>query len=213
MAPRVRAQKWFFDTELLLLAEQDGLRIHEVAVDYLDDLDSRVNVRSTATEDLRGVVRLTAERVRRRPAHGSGGGLARYVAVGVAAIALHLGLFAVLEPSQGVLAANALSLIAAAVAGTVVTRAVVFGTRDRIRWLRDGSQARVGTVALLLATTVVVGVIALLSSSPAGPALVAIALLDALALAARSALVWAWVLQAVPPPSVLDLAAPTERID
>lgn len=33
---------WFFDTELLVLAERTGLRIHEVPVDWVDDLDSRV---------------------------------------------------------------------------------------------------------------------------------------------------------------------------
>ena len=35
---------WFFDTELLLLAERNGLRIHEVPVDWIDDPDSRVHV-------------------------------------------------------------------------------------------------------------------------------------------------------------------------
>jgi len=49
---------WFFDTELLVLAERAGLRIHEVPVDWIDDADSRVNVISTALADLRGIVRL-----------------------------------------------------------------------------------------------------------------------------------------------------------
>ncbi len=39
---------WFFDTELLVLAERAGLRIHEVPVDWIDDPDSRVNVVATA---------------------------------------------------------------------------------------------------------------------------------------------------------------------
>ncbi len=38
---------WFFDTELLVLAERAGLRIHEVPVDWIDDPDSRVKVVST----------------------------------------------------------------------------------------------------------------------------------------------------------------------
>jgi putative flippase GtrA len=49
---------WFFDTELLVLAERAGLRIHEVPVDWIDDADSRVKVLATALGDLRGIVRL-----------------------------------------------------------------------------------------------------------------------------------------------------------
>ena len=39
---------WFFDTELLVLAERAGLRSHEVSVDWIDDCDSRVKVIATA---------------------------------------------------------------------------------------------------------------------------------------------------------------------
>src|SRR5215472_14753509 len=49
---------WFFDTELLVLAERAGLRIHEVPVDWIDDADSRVKVISTAAADLRGILRM-----------------------------------------------------------------------------------------------------------------------------------------------------------
>lgn len=35
---------WFFDTGLLVLAQQAGLRSHEVPVDWADDADSRVKV-------------------------------------------------------------------------------------------------------------------------------------------------------------------------
>jgi glycosyltransferase involved in cell wall biosynthesis len=49
---------WFFDTELLVLAERAGLRIAEVPVDWIDDADSRVKLVATALADLRGIVRL-----------------------------------------------------------------------------------------------------------------------------------------------------------
>ena len=49
---------WFFDTELLVLAERAGLRIHEVPVDWIDDADSRVKILATALGDLRGIARL-----------------------------------------------------------------------------------------------------------------------------------------------------------
>ena len=44
LLPLVADEGWFFDTELLLLAERNGLRIHEVPVDWVEDLDSRVDL-------------------------------------------------------------------------------------------------------------------------------------------------------------------------
>ena len=70
LLPAVEDNGWFFDTELLLLAEHNGLRVHEVPVDWVDDPDSRVNVRRTATDDLKGVWRMAKSFVR-------GGGTAR----------------------------------------------------------------------------------------------------------------------------------------
>ena len=65
----VRDDSWFFDTELLVLAQRRGLRIHEVPVDWVDDPDSRVDIVRTAIEDLRGVARL-ARRRSGGPLHG-----------------------------------------------------------------------------------------------------------------------------------------------
>jgi putative flippase GtrA len=58
LLPLVEDTGWFFDTELLVLAERAGMRIHEVPVDWIDDPDSRVDVFNTAVADLKGVVRL-----------------------------------------------------------------------------------------------------------------------------------------------------------
>src|SRR3954449_922268 len=58
LLPLVEDAGWFFDTELLVLAERSGLRIHEVPVDWIDDPDSRVDIVATAVEDLRGIVRV-----------------------------------------------------------------------------------------------------------------------------------------------------------
>jgi len=58
LLPLVADTGWFFDTELLVLAERAGLRIHEVPVDWVDDPDSRVDILATALADLRGIARV-----------------------------------------------------------------------------------------------------------------------------------------------------------
>ena len=58
LLPYVTDTGWFFDTELLVLAERSGLRIHEVPVDWVDDPDSRVDIVATAAADLKGIGRL-----------------------------------------------------------------------------------------------------------------------------------------------------------
>ncbi len=65
LVPLVRDEEWFFDTELLMLAQRRCLRIHEVPVDWVEDLDSRVAIVPTALADLRGVARLMLHRERR----------------------------------------------------------------------------------------------------------------------------------------------------
>jgi glycosyltransferase involved in cell wall biosynthesis len=65
---QVEDGEWFFDTELLLLTEEQGYRISEVPVDWIEDLDSRVDVASTALEDVKGLLRVREERRRRRRA-------------------------------------------------------------------------------------------------------------------------------------------------
>ena len=66
LLPQVEDGEWFFDTELLLLAEERGYRISEVPVDWVEDLDSRVDIASTAAKDVKGLLRVWAERLRRR---------------------------------------------------------------------------------------------------------------------------------------------------
>jgi glycosyltransferase involved in cell wall biosynthesis len=58
LLPLVQDTNWFFDTELLVLAERAGLRTHEVPVDWVDDPNSKVDIVATAREDLRGIARL-----------------------------------------------------------------------------------------------------------------------------------------------------------
>ena len=68
LLPAVENNEWFFDTELLLLAEERGLRIHEVPVDWVEDLDTRVKIVSTVMEDIKGLWRVRKQRLNRRGA-------------------------------------------------------------------------------------------------------------------------------------------------
>ncbi|WP_405960989.1 dolichyl-phosphate beta-glucosyltransferase [Streptomyces sp. NBC_00024] len=66
LAPHIEDTAWFFDTELLVLAQRNGLRIHEVPVDWVDDPDSRVDIVRTAVDDLKGMGRMLRATVDRR---------------------------------------------------------------------------------------------------------------------------------------------------
>src|SRR4051794_13071630 len=115
LLPAVRDDGWFFDTELLVLAQRRGLRIHEVPVDWVDDPDSRVDVVATALADLRGVARLLLA-----------GPVARFLAVGVASTLAYAMLFLALRGALGAGGANALALALTAVGNTAVNRRLTF---------------------------------------------------------------------------------------
>lgn len=58
LLPAVTDNAWFFDTELLIIAEKRGFRIKEVPVRWVEDTDSRVKLVKTVRDDLRGLLRL-----------------------------------------------------------------------------------------------------------------------------------------------------------
>lgn len=71
LLPDIRNDGWFFDTELLVLAQDRGFRVTEVPVIWRDDLDTRVRLVSTVIEDLRGIARLRRERRMRNASSAS----------------------------------------------------------------------------------------------------------------------------------------------
>ena len=152
LLPLVQDTGWFFDTELLILAERSGLRIHEVPVDWVDDPDSRVNIVQTAKDDLKGVARvgralasgeLPLAEIRRQlgraPLDPAPSGVpvgmtrqvVRFAAVGVVSTLAYLVLFIVLRPVAGAQIANFLALAITAVANTTANRRLTFGVRGR----------------------------------------------------------------------------------
>ena len=58
LVPLIENNRWFFDTELLILAEANGFRIREIPVRWTDDPDTRVKILGTAIEDVKGLLRL-----------------------------------------------------------------------------------------------------------------------------------------------------------
>ncbi|HEV2536911.1 MAG TPA: bifunctional glycosyltransferase family 2/GtrA family protein, partial [Streptosporangiaceae bacterium] len=148
LLPLTQDTGWFFDTELLVLAERAGLRIHEIPVDWTDDLDSRVDIIATALADLRGMARLGAGFARgtivvprlRGPSPGGspapGGGnlrvqIARFTVIGVASTVAYLALFVLLRLTMPAQAANVVSLLVTAVANTAANRRLTFGISGR----------------------------------------------------------------------------------
>jgi glycosyltransferase involved in cell wall biosynthesis len=58
IVPQIKDQAWFFDTEMLVLAEKQGYRIKDLPVVWIEDDDSRVKIVQTGWEDIKGIFRL-----------------------------------------------------------------------------------------------------------------------------------------------------------
>jgi glycosyltransferase involved in cell wall biosynthesis len=146
LLPHVHDTGWFFDTELLVLAERSGLRIAEVPVDWIDDADSRVDIVATALADLRGVARLgralasgalplrdLREQFGRHPIEVPGvpkrlaWQAIRFAFVGALSTLAYLLLFVMLRAPLGAQTANLAALLITAVANTAANRRFTFG--------------------------------------------------------------------------------------
>ena len=159
LLPMVEDTGWFFDTEMLVLAERARLRIHEVPVDWVDDPDSRVDIVATALDDLKGIARLLRglgsgrlplgalrEQLGRCPLPvdgvpaGLAGQLLRFAAVGVASTLAYLALYAALRTGIGPQWANFVALLVTAVANTAANRRLTFGVRGNDGAVRHQAQ-------------------------------------------------------------------------
>ncbi len=145
LLPHVADTGWFFDTELLVLAERIGLRIHEVPVDWVDDPDSRVDIVATAIADLKGIARLArgfatgripVARLREQlgrdaPPTGLLRQLVRFATVGVVSTVAYLVLYSLLRTGLGAQGANFVALGVTAIGNTAANRRYTFGVRGR----------------------------------------------------------------------------------
>lgn len=169
LIPLVRDDEWFFDTEMLLLAEHAGLRIHEVPVDWVDDPDSRVNIVSTAVADLRGIARVGRGLMTGRiplssisprsapepdtPQRGLVRQLVRFGLIGIVSTALFLVLFLGFRSAGfGPQVANASALVLSTIANTQANRRLTFGVTGRRHAARHQAKGLVILVVALLLT-------------------------------------------------------------
>lgn len=215
LLPLIEDNGFFFDTELLVLAERSGLRIHEVPVDWIDDPDSRVPIVSTAKADLRGIARLARAlatgalpvnelraQLGRAPLEPATPGvppgltrqLVRFGAVGVFSTVAYLLLFILLHHPLGSQGANVAALLSTTVANTALNRRFTFGLVGRQRRTRQQLQGLIVFGLALVLTSGTLAVAHSLHSAP--PASVEIALLvtaNAVATLMRFLLLRRWV--------------------
>jgi putative flippase GtrA len=217
LLPLVADPGWFFDTELLVLAQRARLRIHEVPVDWVDDPDSRVDIVSTALADLKGVARLgkafatgalPISELRHQlgrdveaPVPGVPAGLTRQVvrfaAVGVGSTLLYLLLFVLLRNGMSAQPANLLALLISAIANTAANRRLTFDVRGRAGAGRHQFQ---GLLVFAIGLGLTSGSLALLQlltgNPPRALELVVLVLANLLATIVRFVLLRGWVFRA-----------------
>ena len=206
LLPLVSDTSWFFDTELLVLAERAGLRIHEVPVDWVDDPDSRVDIVPTALADLRGICRVGWGLLRGRlkvPQLGGTSGpavsrglawqLPRFAAIGMVCTLAYLLLYLLFRGFMPTQAANLAALLLTAVGNTAANRRVTFGVRGRAGAGRHQFRGLIAFGAGLALTS---GALAVLHAFGHSGRAIEVAVLVAVGLAAtllRFALYRSWV--------------------
>ena len=222
LLPLTEDTAWFFDTELLVLAERAGLRVHEVPVDWTDDPDSSVDVLGTAFADLRGIARLvwhlargtlpvpvSAEPAQVSPAtRGLPGHLLRFCGIGVASAVAYVVLFLVLRGTLSAQGANAASLLLTAVANTAANRRVTFGIRGRAHVARHQIRGLLAFGLALALTAVALAALTAAVPRPSRATEVAVLVIaNLLATVVRFVLYRSWVFrprQAPPEPLPRD---------
>ncbi len=210
LLPYVADTGWFFDTELLVLAERAGLRIHEVPVDWTDDPDSRVDLIPTAVADLKGIVRvargLSSGRIpvaSLRAAAGRGAGEApiglaaqalRFAAIGMLSTLAYLVLYLLLRTGMSAQPANALALLVTAVGNTAANRRYTFSVRGPVGAVRHQVQGLVVFAAALTLTAAALAALHAVVAHPSRLAEVAVLVVANLAATAlRFGLLRTWV--------------------
>jgi putative flippase GtrA len=176
LLPLVSDEHWFFDTELLIAAERNGFRIHEVPVDWIDDSDSRVNIRSVAQGDLRGIARLMKNRASGPGNLGSdktgkhrrnSGQNARYAEVGVLSTIAYLAVFLALRQGLGIYGANVAAFALSTVGNTIGHVRFTFGPKSGMRMHQAAIVGCLAFTTGILFTSLALGVGEILGTTSA----------------------------------------------
>lgn len=210
---QVQDRTWFFDTELLLLAEHNGLRVLEVPVDWVEDRDSRVAVARVALINLGGMLRCVrvkatgrarvpglpvrgtpqpihpAAVVRPKGRHRLAGDVAGFAAVSALCVAAAQESFSIARwwwppTAAALLAALLAARIAAEIDWLLPAAAQHFAPRQRWRGLLGS-----GLVGALVGGTLLAFAAPGAAADPSGKAAALLAV-TALGVAARLAVVW-----------------------
>jgi putative flippase GtrA len=204
LLPLVEDQGWFFDTELLVLAEHNGLRIHEVPVDWVDDPISRVDIVRTARDDLRGVWRML-----RRFARGDGEletandapavdarlgpQVVKFASIGIMSTVVFAALFALLDGALGPVGADVVALLVCAFANTAANRRLTFALRGRAGRVRHYVAGTALGLLPLGLTLTALAVLATLGVTSLPVTLVVLTVTNLLATVVRFLLLRNWV--------------------
>jgi putative flippase GtrA len=201
LLPLVTDNEWFFDTELLVLAERHGLRIYEVPVDWVDDPDSRVHLASTVLGDLKGIWRLVRTfATQPGPAPAPGGRrrvdaseLARFAGVGVVSTVVYAALFLVFRGLVGVVMANLVALALCTLGNTAAHGRITFGAERPVSWRTQLMGSAVVFLTTAVLTTAALGVARGVAGGDLWPQVVAIVAGTALAALVRFIVLKAWI--------------------
>ncbi|TIH34296.1 bifunctional glycosyltransferase family 2/GtrA family protein [Subtercola vilae] len=215
LLPLVQDDAWFFDTELLVIAQRSGLRIHEVPVDWIDDLDSRVEIASTVKQDLRGVFRVGRDLARGvipvqsvyaelgrspigrvdRPSFL--GQVVRFAVVGGCSTIAYALLYLLSQGLIGSQAANFSALLITTIANTWANRRFTFAIRGSAKAVTHQFQ---GLIVFALAWVITSGSLLALNlfapSAPTAVELIVLTVANLVATALRFVLLRRWVFKA-----------------
>lgn len=231
LIPLIEDNGWFFDTELLIIAERSGLRIHEVPVDWIDDPHSSVDIVSTAREDIKGMLRvgrsimtgrvpvesIYAELGRRpfdQPRTASFfGQVIRFGAVGALSTAAYAVLYLVFQGAMPAQLSNFAALLVTAIANTAANRRFTFGVRGRTGAIAHQFQGLVVFgIAWLITSCALVLLHGLSPTASAQVELIVLTVANLVATLVRFVLFRLWVFQQQRRPAASDSSSMVQKV-